>query len=670
MKEESDIQDNQIKFYKEEKGQYRDITKDVEEHPFEYADICYQCQQHHLQTKGFEDGEFPVVCKGIPKSLIDDKYYPLEEVYKELYDDLTLEQKVQLQYKNNKLKWAKDMLSWSPYNPKRECWQGYQEEMLCCTALRKTGRLGRRMGKSEILVVDALHYAMNTLLKNPRILILAPFMNLCDELHSRILDKLDGSAYAGTYSSTKKPYVVEIPRPEFGDTVKIKLFTTGSGSGNAGASTRGQSGDKMFIDEGGYMDQESLEAVIPLLLEHPEVEILVTSTPSQIPNKFKEWCLTDTEWKGFHFPYTIMPNFKDEEKMLRKMYTQKGWMQEIEAEFYEGSAKVFKELDIKNSLRVFRYPHSVLEIDNSQDWRMFIGVDWNAHKNGIQIVVQGINLKTRRTKVWYRHSVNESSKKYFSEKIQTEAVMMIRDLDRRFGCEKIAVDLGFGALNAEILIKMYQNEQQEDKIIPVDFGSVISEKHPITDETINRRIKGVMIYLLQQRFEYGTIELSSIEEGDLKGDDKLGELLTTQLNYYEIEKYDARDNPVFRASGPGTDHILDALMLSNYAISKFVEKVFDLEPSKRSTLANVNLITEEHSEKANLLKLVNAINRGEKISSPKKYSDSDMRNNFMEAKNSDAFEEEMKINYNNNQKGKIAGKLFGSRSKRVVRRGF
>lgn len=373
-----------LKFFKEDKGTHKDVDDSLEEQGgYEYSDICYKCQQLHYQTKGFDkDGKFPVVCKGIPKRLIEEKYYPLEEVYGDFYNELSNEQKIHLQYKNNKLAWAKDMLGWSPYNPKRECWQGYQEEMLCCTALRKAGRLGRRMGKSEILTIDALHYAFTTPIRNPRILILAPFMNLCDELHARLLDKLDGSVFKGTYSSTKKPYVVEIPRPYFGDIAKIKLFTTGSGSGNAGASTRGQSGDKMFIDEAGYMDQESLEAVIPLLLEHPEVEILVTSTPSQIPNKFKEWCLSDEEFKAFHFPYTIMPNFKDEEKMLRKMYTQKGWEQEIEANFYEGTAKVFKELDIKQSLQSYRYPYSANEIPDGSDWKFFCGTDWNSWKNG------------------------------------------------------------------------------------------------------------------------------------------------------------------------------------------------------------------------------------------------------------------------------------------------
>ena len=49
---------------------------------------------------------------------------------------------------------------------------------------------------------------------------------------------------------------------------------------------------------------------MPLALESKEVPFLVTSTPSQVPNTFKEWCLKDNEWKDFYYPFTIMPDFK------------------------------------------------------------------------------------------------------------------------------------------------------------------------------------------------------------------------------------------------------------------------------------------------------------------------------------------------------------------------
>ena len=625
--------------------------------PEQYSDICVKCQQRHYNSKGFDkEGNFPVDCKGIPKRLDEEGYYPLEDVYGEEYDKLTIKEKVQLQLKNNPLLWAEKMLNWTPYNDKREFYQWYQKEMMLCTSLRIAGRLGRRMGKSEVIVVKALHFGMTCLIKNPQILIIAPFMNLCDELHQRMINKLDESAFSGIYSSTKKPYVITIPRTEFGDFLTIKLFTTGSGSGNAGASTRGQRADMLINDECGYTDQESLEAIMPLALESKEVPFLVTSTPSQVPNTFKEWCLKDNEWKDFYYPFTIMPDFKSgnkEYEQFKKMYSIKGWKQEIEAEFFEGSAKVFKEDDIIASLREFRYPEDISDLHptEQEDWRFVIGVDWNAAKHGVQIVLQGINLITRRTKVWKRISITNDKRE-----LQTRAIKEIIELDRRFNAEKIVVDNGYGAVQIELLVKHYSMYSQEDKIVPVDFASTLIQEHPLTKEKYSKRMKAIMVAMLEQRFEYRTIEISSIEEGDLKGEDRAGRYLTTQLNYYEIEKYDGRSNPVFKASGPGTDHALDALLLSNYGINKYIEEVFDMEIGERAS-----------GGRQEIDKLFDLID--EESTLRKKFTNNSLRENFTEVYSKKAMDEEEK-NIMNNKYSRRLNKVFGTTTKRLSRRSF
>lgn len=661
-KENPDIIDMGKIYHKKEEIEYIDdkLNKLSEGYmlaPEQYSDICVKCQQRHYNTKGFdENGNFPVDCKGIPKRLDEEGYYPLEDIYGEEYEKLTMKEKVQLQLKNNPLLWAEKMMNWTPYNEKREFYQWYQKEMMLCTALRIAGRLGRRMGKSEVLVIRVLHFGMTCLIKNPQILIIAPFMNLCDELHQRMINKLDESAFSGIYSSTKKPYVITIPRTEFGDFLTIKLFTTGSSSGNAGASTRGQRADMLVNDECGYTDQESLEAIIPLILESKEVPFLVTSTPSQVPNTFKDWCLKDNEWKDFYFPFTIMPNFKPgnkEYEQFKKMYGVQGWKQEIEAEFFEGSAKVFKEDDILASLREFRYPDDITDLHptEQEDWKFVIGVDWNAAKHGVQIALQGINLLTRRTKLWKRISVSNDKKE-----LQTRAITEIINLDRKFNAEKIVVDNGYGAVQIELLVKHYSFYSQEDKIVPVDFGSTLIQEHPITKEKYSKRMKAIMVAMLEQRFEYRTIEISSIEEGNLKNEDKSGRYLTTQLNYYEIEKYDGRSNPVFKASGPGTDHALDALLLSNYGINKYIEEVFTMDIGERAS-----------GGRQELDKLFDLLDESTVLK--KKFTNNSLRENFTEVYSKRAMDDEEKNNFNNRQSKRLT-KIFGTTTKRLSRRSF
>lgn len=657
---------NCSKIFHEKKEHYNEkLEKQLNDYALpleEYSDICLKCQRRHFNTKGFnEDGSFPVECKGIPKRLSEEHYYPLELVYGEDYHKLSMSEKIQLQYKNNKLLWAEHMLGWSPYNPKRQFNQYYQEEMLLCTAMWQVGRLGRRMGKSEIIVIKSLHYGMTTFIRNPHVLIIAPFMNLCDELHQRFIDKLNDSVYAGQFSSTKKPYVITIPRTQFGDVCTIKLFTTGSGSGNAGASTRGQSADMLFIDEAGYTDQESLEAVLPLVFEHNEVELTVTSTPSQMPNKFKEWCLEDKEWKDYHFPFTIMPNFKPgnkEYEQFKKMYTTQGWKQEIEAEFFEGNAKVFKSEDIKSALDDYKYPANITEIPDAEDWRFVIGVDWNAAKHGVQIVLQGINLVTMKTKVWKRVTVSNMERG-----LQLKAIDEIMKMDRDFGAEKILVDQGYGAVQVEILLKHYQRISQEEKIVAVDFASTLIQEHPITKEKFSKRIKAVMVANLQQRFEFGSIIISRLEEGDIPTtSDREGKYLTTQLDNYEIEKYDNRDNPVFKASGPGTDHALDGLLLSNYGINKYIEKVFDLRMGHRPSMGRDIDKSDIVSEIQSYLNLAN-----DKLKS--RYTNNSMRDNFTEVYSQVALDKDQEERLRTSQSGRL-NKLFGTSSKRLARRNF
>ena len=653
--------------YYENKGSYNEAV-DEKFNNFclpleEYSDICVKCQKRHYKTKGFnKDGSFPIECKGIPKALSDEGYYPLDLIFGEDYKRLSMEEKIMLQYKNNVLLWARDMLGWTTFNPKRKFRQYYQDEMLLCTARWKAGRLGRRMGKSEVLVIDVLHYGMTTFVKNPHILIIAPFNNLCDELHQRIISKLDDSVYGNTYSSTKKPYTITIPRPQFGDNCVIKLFTTGSGSGNAGASTRGQAADKLVIDECGYTDQESLEAVLPLVLEHNEVQLTVTSTPSQMPNKFKEWCLEDKEWKDFYYPFTIMPGFgpgNKEYEQFKKMYTVKGWKQEIDAEFYEGNSKVFKSEDIKNAIKEYKYAEDIFSIpkDEREDWTFVIGVDWNAAKHGVQILLLGINLNNRKVKVWKRVSVSNEERG-----LQLKAVDEIIKMDRAFGAEKIIVDMGYGAVQVEILLKHYQRFSQEEKVVAVDFASTITQEHPLTKEKFAKRIKCVMVAMLQQRFEYGTIDLS-YEDGTIPStEDREGKYLATQLDNYEIEKYDNRDNPVFKASGPGTDHALDALLLANYGINRFVEEVFELGIGHRASMGVSSLEEETVQSINNFLN-----NTTEKLAH--KFSNSGFRENFTDAYSGLAFDEEKNNRYDIANKGGL-NKIFGTSKKRLTRRSF
>ncbi|MGL5716020.1 terminase large subunit domain-containing protein [Cetobacterium sp.] len=239
---------------------------------------CKECIKNHIDKKG----TFGVKCIPIPEELmLEDPIYPLEKMLgKDVYDLLEEKEKIEIQFSKNKLLWAKEMLGWSTYNAERKFDQFYQKLMLTCTAKLRTMRLGRRMGKSEVVIVEAIQYAET----NPgkTVLIIGPFQNLIDELFDRIAKLLDSqaSALSSGYDRKRQPNVIRLPNGS-----QIKGFTTGMN----GDSIRGQSGDRIYFDEASYIPPTAFRSVLALLMDNPNVSITATSTPSAVETKFKDW---------------------------------------------------------------------------------------------------------------------------------------------------------------------------------------------------------------------------------------------------------------------------------------------------------------------------------------------------------------------------------------------
>ena len=122
--------------------------------------MCKECIKKHIKNKN----NFKVKCIPFAESLnsLNNPYYPLDKVlgedkYSELSDDV----KIEIQLSKNKLLWAKETLGWSTMNPERGFDQFYQREILLCTAKMKVVRCGRRMGKTEYIIIESLHTAIN-----------------------------------------------------------------------------------------------------------------------------------------------------------------------------------------------------------------------------------------------------------------------------------------------------------------------------------------------------------------------------------------------------------------------------------------------------------------------------------------------------------------------------
>lgn len=415
---------------------------------------------------------------------------------------------------------------------------------------------------TEGMCVDILHYAC--LNPNKKIVVVANSLKLITEIFDRIEALLSSktSAYKNDYKRKRSPS----EKVTLWNGTAINGFTTATD----GNSIRGQSADKVFIDEGAYIPEQAYQVLMAFKLDNQNVSFTVASTPSALESNFRNWCMTDDKWKEFHFPSSILPNFAvNDEPELRSSLTEEGYKLEVEAEFSEGSSKVFKTEDIKESLRNYNYVYSRSELINPEKWKIAIGCDYNDWKNGGQVCVLGLYCGNpldveKPLKILHFSSINKFSTDGTIKDVQSETVNTIINLQRDFNADFVYCDEGHGSMQNEILSKHFFEEGKIDIFKGVNFASNYSYEDIWTGTTIPKRMKIMLVNFIQKRFEKKEIIVSEPEE---TGKNQLIE----QLKEYRIDRYDNKDQPVFA----GIDHKLDALMLANFALIENLDSIFD-----------------------------------------------------------------------------------------------
>ena len=571
----------------------------------ELADFCKECQRRHIENKGYKtdkDGKeiikWPIKCIGIQKNHFESCRYnedtgevetglvDLEGIVdSEIFNKLTPIEKTRLQYFYNPLLWAKDMLGWTPYNPNRRWYQEYQKEYLLCTAEKKVGRFSRRLGKTEVICVRAPQFCDTFPRPRPIYVIVVPFQNLATEIFGRLKSMLesDTSVFRGKVRTKQKPFQeVAIQRTgKFNDTAYIRGFTTGASSGKGATSLRGQKADEVALDEGAYLHPSDYNAILPLLEERKGVKIQSFSTPSAIENNFKNWCLKDPAYKDFHYPYSVLLNtVYTQEEYDEKVADYKrtlgyvGFMLEFQADFYEDNNKVFPETWIKKCGKFYSYAERKSEVEDHQFKKFYLGVDWNAWKNGVNIAVHSYDIRTGATKIEAKRIISDANKdKMVFNQIQTEGVYRVLEMFDNFECDGLYADAGYGSLHAEVLTQALEDRKMVHKLRIVDFQGITESIHPLTEEKIRQRNKPLMVNILRSRMEDGKFEYSTKEEGFLKDADENKDCFPYQADRYIIEKFDSKGMPIFK--GP-VDHYLDANFLASLAIAEKAENLFEV----------------------------------------------------------------------------------------------
>lgn len=547
-------------------------------------EYCKGCQKARIATKDgpknkdtgepiYVAGDFIVQCKGIPN---DDKFIPQ---YDRITKELNEEEIITAQGLYDPVTWAKDKIDWEP----RKSRDGteYQKTILRCSSKRKVLRLGRRLGKTEVIVVSALHFLYNNSPKVQRwdenlhewvdgfatILILTPYLSQQKLIFNRLRQLIDKNPELK--NEIKRDVSTPFHEIELYNGAKIVGFSSGAKSGSGAETSRGQKADFIILDEMDYLNENDMETVMALLMEHSDVRLLCSSTPSGRRGYFYRFCMENMDFKEFHYPSMVNPAWSARmEAELREYYkTEIGWQHEILAEFGEAATSVFQNKYVEHAM--INYHYKDMKRDNN--WIYSIGVDWNDTENGTKLVVVGWDPKESVFKVVDKVSVQKAGW------TQLGAIDELIKLNRIWKPMYIYLDEGYGATQIEVIkqrglearhIQGHNSRIDENlaNVKGINFSSKVETYDPVTSQPIKKHVKPFMVENAVRRFEQAQIKFSAYDE-----------VLHKQLLGYEVARVSASGTPIYEAGVDG-DHELDALMLALLAfqmeLSEFTNRTY------------------------------------------------------------------------------------------------
>lgn len=395
------------------------------------------------------------------------------------------------------------------------------------------------------------------------VLIVTPYDAQAEEMYVKIKQ---------IFNNLNDPYVQIVAKakesPNYEITLRngsrLRAFTAGS---SGAAQVRGQPANLIYIDEADYLGQKDFNSILAILLDKPDTELWVTSTPDGEKQMYR--LSQDKAYKEFHYPSFVLPHYNDDvDSDLRSQSDELGYVQEVMAEFGSSKAGVFQKyyVDLCGKAKFIRTKEEV--IANRSNYIITMGCDWNHEGVGTRIVALAYDKKE---KIFFIVDKANVSKEGWT---QTYAMEKIIDLNRIYRFDKIYVDRGFGYTQIETLksfamaqfgkLPLGHPDLYLAEIVGIDFGSKIEVKDPYTGQDVKKDVKPFMVGVLNK----------AIEKVAIKFDESEDKAIMDQLKGYQ-EKRSVSGRPTYSASSAVIgDHDLDALMLAMFAFNVEFDEIF------------------------------------------------------------------------------------------------
>lgn len=355
---------------------------------------------------------------------------------------------------------------------------------------------GRRVGKSEVLSIDAAEFAANN--EKKQVLVISHTERQAYWLFEKILEHLY-KYYKGFVKRGKdKPTKSQV---KLTNSSIIRCLPTGlSGSG-----IRGIPADRIYPDEMDYIPEEVWAAITPMLLTTGGV-IRGGTTPN--PNKERGYvynsCYKNPKFKIFHVSTEeVVQNRKISESWTqeqrkaaiehleneKKTMTKLNYAVEYLGQWVDQMKRFFEEELIQKCCTLKR------DKDNVQG-KLYLGCDFarmGEDKSSFQILNKKENDK-------YIHIESITTEKTYT----TETYDKIIQLNNYYNFRKIGLDAGSGSIGVGILDFLMRESKVSSKVVALNNRSRLTDVDGKKKLTL---MKEDMYQNLKAMMEHGQIQL-------------------------------------------------------------------------------------------------------------------------------------------------------------------
>lgn len=353
----------------------------------------------------------------------------------------------------------------------------------------------------------------------------------------------------------------------------VLTFNTGSvlkgfTAATSADSVRGQPADLLVVDEIDDVSEKAMISIMGIKMDNPDVEVWRSGTPKGEVNLHKaEQEITS---KCFHYPSFVIPHYSDAmDKELRADLGEIGFIQEVIADFGSTSNGVFQPMFISRAQQraEFISPEDVLR-DRSR-FIVTIGVDWNHDQVGTRIVVIAYDKLNPQFRIIEKAAIS------LVGYTQQAAMEKIIHLNRKYNCDHIFCDEGFGATQIGDLKRVGESSigkvprgHPDLKLLDVqavNFSSNTEFRDPVSGEMYKTPTKQFAVQNTVLMLERDMLSLHPKEDNDI---------ILQMKNYIEKSRTQNRIVYSYLSKKIG-DHDLDAFMIGLYGYRKLYSSLFE-----------------------------------------------------------------------------------------------